>query len=135
MYLTGVRYCALISCAYRHPIRRVCLVGRSRRSGACPGYRPRPTQAPPRCRTASCAHFYIDDWRGRCRLGLRWTDRAGTCPGYLRRHRLPQPKVGTCSLSSCSFWYRSVDGRYRCALGLSRRSGQDCPRYERKRRP
>lgn len=131
----GVGYCVLASYVNRHPKRRQCPIDRTRRSGTCPEYRARAdAQAPSYCRTRSCAHYYQEDWRGRCRLGLKWTGRVGGCSRYQRWSRFPrQPRVGTCSLSSCTFWYRSEEGRYRCRLGLSRRSGQEFPRYEPKR--
>jgi hypothetical protein len=130
-------YCALASCAHRHPTKRACLIGRRRKSGcSCPDYRAKPPRVASKCRVASCVHFYHEgrQWLGRCRLGLKFRGKTGECSHYRPKAWTPRRrKVGTCSLSSCIFWYRSETGRYRCSLGLSRRSGQECPRYARKR--
>lgn len=127
-------FCALASCVNRHPTRRACLIGRRRKSGVCPDYRARPPRATSWCQIRSCAHFYREDWRGRCRLGLKFCGRKAECGHYTQRiEKRERRKVGTCSRSSCVFWYRTEAGRHRCRLGLTRRSGQECPRYARKR--
>jgi hypothetical protein len=126
-------FCALESCAYHHPLKRLCMLGLRRVSGKCPEYQPKKEGPVPLCHCQSCAFFYMDDWKRRCRLGRKAT--RGRCKDYAPRSNNGSTgqKIPACSKSSCIHWCRDDAGHHRCSIGLSRRAGQDCPEYRTKK--
>ncbi len=77
--------CVKASCV--HFYREGGTAGRCRlglRFDSCTSFTPKPPKPRvPFCDLKGCAHYYREDWRGRCRLGLRHKARRGeSCPRY-----------------------------------------------------
>jgi len=81
-----------------------------------------PVKAGPICHKSSCVHFHREGWRGRCKLGLKFSD---PCPGYTPRAR--RTTTWCNGRWTCVHFYRE-DWRPRCRLGLKHKAGR-CPEY------
>lgn len=125
-------YCKLASCINRRPTKQLCLLGLRRASGECPEYRPKEKKPVPVCTRQSCVHFYLDDWKKRCRLGLRMPE--GECEHYIPKPGAQEKGVPYCTKSSCLHNCFSLEhGSYRCRIGLSRKTKEECPEYRPKK--